>query len=146
MVTRRKALEEGSLALLARAIVEQHPTAVIVRSEDDRIVLRLHAEPARADDARFLVLTHRTTAPDREPLAPSTDAVPPTLSRLTKRQREVLGLLAEGYRSKQIAAGLGVSVKTVDAHRGQIMERLGIRDIAGLVRFAIRVGLVPRDP
>jgi DNA-binding NarL/FixJ family response regulator len=67
------------------------------------------------------------------------------LDLLTLRQREVLRLVAEGNSTKQVAARLGLSVKTVEAHRGAIMERLGIRDLAGLVRFAIRAGLVAGD-
>jgi DNA-binding NarL/FixJ family response regulator len=61
---------------------------------------------------------------------------------LTPRQREVLQLIAEGLSSKEIATRIGVSVKTVDTHRTELMERLGIRGIAGLVRYAIRVGMV----
>lgn len=60
---------------------------------------------------------------------------------LTSRQREILQLLAEGRNSKEIAAILELSSKTVEAHRSQIMERLEIRDIAGLVRYAIQQGL-----
>ena len=67
------------------------------------------------------------------------------LEVLTLRQREVLRLVAEGNSSKQIAARLGLSAKTVEAHRSAIMERLGIRDLAGLVRFAVRTGLVEQD-
>jgi DNA-binding NarL/FixJ family response regulator len=67
------------------------------------------------------------------------------LDLLTPRQREVLRLVAEGNSTKQVAARLGLSVKTVEAHRGAIMERLGIRDLAGLVRFAIRERLVAED-
>jgi len=61
---------------------------------------------------------------------------------LTSRQREILQLVAEGKSSKEIASLLDLSVKTVESHRGQIMERLGVHDLTGLVRFAIRVGLV----
>ena len=64
---------------------------------------------------------------------------------LTPRQREVLKGIAEGRSTKQIAADLGLSVKTVETHRAQIMERLGIRDVAGLVRYAMRTGLVPPE-
>jgi DNA-binding NarL/FixJ family response regulator len=64
---------------------------------------------------------------------------------LTLRQREVLRLVAEGNSTKQIAARLGLSAKTVEAHRAAIMERLDIHDLAGLVRFAIRSGLVTHD-
>lgn len=64
---------------------------------------------------------------------------------LTPRQTEVLTLLASGLAAKEIAHRLGLSVKTVESHRAQIMERLGIRDLAGLVRYAVRVGLVTSE-
>jgi DNA-binding NarL/FixJ family response regulator len=67
-----------------------------------------------------------------------TEAAP----ELTPRQRETLKLVAEGRSTKEIAQLLNMSVKTVETHRAQIMERLGIRDVAGLVRYAIRVGLI----
>ena len=72
-------------------------------------------------------------------------ADPDPLAGLTSRQREILQLVAEGKSSKEIAAMLDLSVKTVESHRGQIMERLGIHDVTGLVRFAIRVGLVSSE-
>lgn len=61
---------------------------------------------------------------------------------LTPRQREILKMLAEGISVREIARMGDTSVKTVEAHRAQIMERLNIRDIAGLVRYAVRTGLV----
>lgn len=64
------------------------------------------------------------------------------LERLTPRQREILQLIAESRSSKQISQILGVSLKTVETHRAELMARLDIHDIAGLVRYAIRVGLV----
>lgn len=64
---------------------------------------------------------------------------------LTSRQREILQLVAEGKSTKEIAQLLDLSVKTVETHRGQIMDRLGIRELAGLVRYAIRTGLVSSD-
>lgn len=64
------------------------------------------------------------------------------LEQLTPRQREVLQLIAEGHSTKEIAADLNLSAKTVETHRAQLMERLAIYDVAGLVRFAIREGLV----
>ncbi|MBX7185751.1 MAG: response regulator transcription factor [Vicinamibacteria bacterium] len=67
------------------------------------------------------------------------------LDALTPRQREILQLVAEGFTSKDVAHRLGLSQKTVDTHRAQIMERLGVHDVAGLVRFALRVGLVAPD-
>jgi DNA-binding NarL/FixJ family response regulator len=64
---------------------------------------------------------------------------------LTPRQREILQLIADGYSTKKIARTLRISVKTVETHRMQLMERLDIHDVAGLVRYAIRVGLVRLD-
>jgi DNA-binding NarL/FixJ family response regulator len=64
------------------------------------------------------------------------------LQKLTPRQREILQLIAEARPTKAIADALGISVKTVETHRAQLMDRLGIHDVAGLVRYAIRAGLV----
>jgi DNA-binding NarL/FixJ family response regulator len=68
------------------------------------------------------------TAPSSDPLAP--------------RERQVLQLVAEGNTSKEIATLLDLTVKTVESYRSRIMERLGIHDTAGLVRYAIRRGLI----
>lgn len=67
------------------------------------------------------------------------------LDALTSRQREILQLIAEGRTTKDIAYLLNVSVKTVETHRTQIMQRLNVHDIPGLVRYAIKVGLVNLD-
>jgi len=64
------------------------------------------------------------------------------LARLTPRQREILTLIAEGHSTKDIGHRLNISVKTVESHRAQLMERLDIHDVAGLVRYAIKKGLV----
>ncbi len=66
--------------------------------------------------------------------------------RLTPRQREILQLIAKSNSTKEIARKLGVSVKTVETHRIKLMCRLDIHDVAGLVRYAIRMGLVTPDP
>ncbi len=65
--------------------------------------------------------------------------------RLSPRQSEVLKLVAEGKSMKQIALGLGISVKTVEAHRTALMARIDVHDIAGLVRFAVKHGLIDLD-
>jgi DNA-binding NarL/FixJ family response regulator len=72
----------------------------------------------------------------------SAATAPGPLSRLTPRLREVLQMVAEGETTKGIAKRLGLSVKTVEQYRAQLMEALDIHDIAGLTRFAIRTGLV----
>jgi len=70
------------------------------------------------------------------------DTSPTGVSILTDREREVLQLIAEGLSSKEIAGMLGVSLKTIDSHRSNLMEKLDIHKVSGLVRFAIRAGLV----
>jgi len=70
---------------------------------------------------------------------------PRTLELLTPRQREILQLIAEGQTTKEIARTLHISVKTVETHRMQLMERLDIHDVAGLVKYAIRTGLIKSD-
>jgi DNA-binding NarL/FixJ family response regulator len=67
------------------------------------------------------------------------------LMQLTPRQREILRFIAEAKNTKEIAFLLGLSVKTVEAHRSRLMDRLGIHDVVGLVRYAMRVGLVPLE-
>ena len=61
---------------------------------------------------------------------------------LTDREREVLQLIAEGYTNREVAKSLFISVKTVEAHRAHIMQKLNIHDIAKLVKYAIQKGLV----
>jgi len=68
-----------------------------------------------------------------------------SLERLSPRQRETLQLIAEGHTTKQIALKLNIGVKTVEMHRTQLMEALDIHDIAGLVRYAIRMGVITPD-
>ena len=64
------------------------------------------------------------------------------LDQLTSREREVLQLIAEGKTNKEVANSLNISVFTVDAHRGRIMEKLNVHNVNELVRFAVRNGLV----
>lgn len=65
-----------------------------------------------------------------------------TANQLTPRQREVLQFIAEGKTTKEIARRLGISVKTVEGHRAQLMQALDIHEVAGLVRYAIRMGII----
>jgi len=67
------------------------------------------------------------------------------LEQLTERQREILRLIAEGQNTKQIAELLGVSPKTVEYHRMKLMAGLNLHDITGLVRFAVKAGLITPD-
>lgn len=86
--------------------------------------------------------TSKETPHEIQPPIPGESHLQGLLKKLTPRQREILVLIAEGQTTKQIAANLNISVKTVESHRAQLMERLDIRDVAGLVRFAIKTGLV----
>ena len=72
-----------------------------------------------------------------------TDQTP--IERLTRRQREILQLIAEGNTVKEIAWELNLSVKTIETHRSQLMDRLDIHDVAGLVRYAMRMGIIGPD-
>jgi DNA-binding NarL/FixJ family response regulator len=63
-------------------------------------------------------------------------------SELTGREREILQLIAEGLSSKETATALGISIRTVETHRANLMQKLGIHKVSGLVRFAIREGLL----
>ena len=72
------------------------------------------------------------------------EAEPPEI--LTSRQREILQAIAEGKSTKETALAFGISVKTVETHRTQLMDRLKIHNIPGLVRYAIRAGMISQDP
>jgi DNA-binding NarL/FixJ family response regulator len=83
------------------------------------------------------MVVSRNISPDSAPQSP--------LDHLTPRQREILQLIAEGKSTKEIAFMLKVSAKTVETHRALLMDRLGIHDVPGLVRYAIRIGLVQAE-
>ncbi|MCD6417742.1 response regulator transcription factor [bacterium] len=75
----------------------------------------------------------------------SSEETPSIFSILTPRECEVLQLIAEGKTNKEIADELGVSIKTIDTHRQQIMKKLDIHNVAELTRYAIKMGLTPLD-
>jgi NarL family two-component system response regulator LiaR len=74
------------------------------------------------------------------------EQMPSPLGRLTAREREVLQMVAEGNTNRQIARRLGISVKTVEKHRFNLMEKLDIRDVTALVRFAMMHGVISDEP
>jgi DNA-binding NarL/FixJ family response regulator len=88
-------------------------------------------------------IAKRLRQDDRETSAGSPSTT--KLSKLTSREAEVLQLVAEGFANKQIAAELTISIKTVEKHRQQAMNKLNIHDIAGLTRYAIAKGWVERS-
>ena len=90
---------------------------------------------------RDLLNAVRTVADGQTFLSPSATRAART-EELTGREREVLTLLAEGHTSKEIGGVLGISSRTVEHHRARLMTKLGINDVAGLTRYAVRTGLV----
>jgi DNA-binding NarL/FixJ family response regulator len=67
------------------------------------------------------------------------------LALLSSRERQVLQLVTEGLTSAEIASRLSLSPKTVETYRARMMDKLGVRDLPSLVRFAIRYGIAPLD-
>lgn len=126
----RQALRNGAKAyLLKRAVAEELLLAVRAVSRGDTFLSPEVAGP---------ILTGLVDAPPRlKDLGP--------LDQLTSREREVLQLIAEGHTNRAIAAHLHLSEKTVEKHRGHLMAKLKVHETAGLVRFAIKHGLVAVD-
>jgi DNA-binding NarL/FixJ family response regulator len=127
----------SSTAILkaSRSVRPQTPVIILVNAPAEDTV----GDCMRAGAENMIAKSHigRLIAAIRTALAIRTP-----LQKLTTRQLEVLRLVAEGYRTREIARHLDLSVKTVESHRQQVMKRLGIRSIAGLVRYAMRVGFV----
>ncbi|WP_225773176.1 response regulator [Pseudomonas sp. Marseille-Q5115] len=82
---------------------------------------------------------------DQALVAHRTDRPPPTRHPLTARQMEILRLIVRGTSTRDIANGLGLSIKTVETHRAQVMKRLQIFDVAGLVLYAVRERIISPD-
>jgi PAS domain S-box-containing protein len=130
--------EEGNAAAVVEELLshgwEEVPSNRRYRTKSGAILRTRERSALRPDasgEPRF-VLTHvdRMTEAGTDPLAP-----------LSPREREVLKLVVAGRTSKQIAAGLGIAPASVDTYRSRIMLKLGIRDLPGLVRFAIQHGI-----
>jgi DNA-binding NarL/FixJ family response regulator len=130
----------SSVAVLraTRAVRPQTPVIILVNSPNDDTV----GDCMRAGAENMISKSHlsRLGTAIRTALA-----IRAPLQKLTTRQLEVLRLVAEGHRTREIARQLDLSVKTVESHRQQVMKRLGIRSIAGLVRYAMRVGFVTQS-
>jgi DNA-binding NarL/FixJ family response regulator len=88
------------------------------------------------------VARHLTDAIRGAPVAPTSAGGEAAVSQLTNREREVLLGVARGQMNKEIAAVLGISVRTVEAHRDSLMRKLQLRSPAALTRFAIEAGLL----
>jgi DNA-binding NarL/FixJ family response regulator len=137
-------LREVTKLLKVRVIV------LSVQATEERAAQALRAGAAgflpKSAASSELELALRTVMNSERYLSPNLSPVATAgRSGLTARQLEVLQLIAMGRSTKDIADALKISVKTVETHRAQLMDRLGIYDVAGLVRYAIRVGLVTLD-
>jgi DNA-binding NarL/FixJ family response regulator len=88
--------------------------------------------------------TYLTPLITKEVIASLTETMPELAVKLTPRQREVLQLIAEGKRMKEIGAILELSTRTVETHKYEMMRALGVESTAELVRYAIQIGLVER--
>ena len=146
---------------LLKSVTQRFPsTRVIALTEQDNEEQAVHAIAlgaagliARSASSSELRLAIRTVARGdsylssalRRAVSKRPETPRAFLPKLTSRQNEVLKMIAEGYGTKEIALRLNISAKTVETHRARIQRRLNIRDIAGLVRHAVRVGLVKLD-
>lgn len=156
------ALKEGSGLAVARAIHAELPTVKIVmlsmHSTEAYVMEALHsgasgyilkdaavAELEMAFKALRLGETYLSPAVSHRVIDSYLGKVKAPAGEglvLTPRQREILKLIADGKATKEIAFILNLSVKTVETHRAQIIERVGIRDVAGLTKYALRIGLI----
>ena len=121
---------------LVRDVVDAGVRAYIMKSDADKdLVTAVEALAnhrsfftARAADVLLDRFINHNNAPDSHLLA----------NRLTSREREILQLLAEGKSSKEVAVALGISVKTAETHRANIMRKLELHSVSELVRYAVR--------
>ncbi|MFP5354481.1 MAG: response regulator [Gemmatimonadota bacterium] len=110
--------------------------------------LRSAIRAVHAGDAWYSpAVARRLTEMIRSETAPPAASAPstPSLDVLTNREREILSLVARGLLNKEIGAQLGISVRTVEAHRDSVVRKLGIRSAAGLTRFAMEQGLLREE-
>jgi DNA-binding NarL/FixJ family response regulator len=128
--------EAKSRTELAETRTEHAETRTeLARTRTEQAEIRTEQAETRADQAE--------TALQKSSILPiKTLSLNGIADRLTIRQREILQLVAEGQNTKQIAAILKVSPKTIEYHRMKFMNCLNIHDIPGLVRFALRAGLI----
>src|SRR5580765_5550747 len=129
-------IQQAIAAGAAAYLIKQTAAADLVKAIREVKKGNAYFSPAIAQ--RLREQTCRSLAGDATPKAPNVE--------LTLREAEVLQLIAEGFANKQIAAELGLSVKTVEKHRQQVMHKLNINDIAGLVRHAAEKGIIELAP
>jgi DNA-binding NarL/FixJ family response regulator len=119
---------------LVQQVVQAGARGYVLKDEADRVLLAA-VDAARQHKPYFS--TRITSGRSAEELTPP-DGTKVSRSRLTPREREILQLLAEGKANKEVATLLGISVNTAEAHRANIMMKLGLHSLAELVHYAIR--------
>jgi DNA-binding NarL/FixJ family response regulator len=147
-------------ARIGRAFPSTRVVILSMRPDEDSVLRTLRAGAfgyvLKTDDPAELELAIRAAARGQRFLSSAVagsavdclkriDRERTSLERLTPRQREVLQLVAEGHTTKEIAKQLGLSAKTAETYRGELMSALDIHDVASLTRYAIREGLVSLD-
>lgn len=125
-------IERMNAAGVAGFLEKQTSAEVLTKAIREVALGRTYFSPAVAKRLREVAAAPR----GRDGLAKADAA------RLTAREAEVLQLVAEGAANKQVAAALGISIKTVEKHRQHLMDKLGIHDTAGLTRHAIATGVI----
>ena len=143
----------AELAELRTELAETRTELAETRTELAEIRTEEVATRAQQAESTLQRLVHQVVDP-RQEVPPLLLKEPPLnevagqksqLEQLTSRQREVLQLIAEGQNTKQIAEIQKISPKTVEYHRMKLMAALDVHDVPGLVRFALRVGLIPPE-
>ena len=122
----------------------RHKTIVLSSGEPHLAARGMHCLDVRTAEERLVSSLLRLQRSARRPEHALT-APPHAAQPLTEREAEVLTLIAEGLLNKQIAQRLGIGLTTVISHRRNIMEKLGIRSVAGLVVYALTEGYAPTD-
>jgi DNA-binding NarL/FixJ family response regulator len=130
--------DAGAALQTLRASRPATPLIVVANSFDERTA----AATLRAGAEDFVV---KSNLGRLRSAIESAIRVRQPLEKLSPRQLEVLRMVAEGHTTRAIAFKLNLSAKTVDTHRGEVMKRIGIHDVVGLVRYAVRVGLVTAE-
>jgi len=140
----------SGMGMHAAVHLAQRGLRVVATMRDPRGADRLHAAAEAAGvtlDVRALDVVDHAASAELVAAIVAEDVIAADereddLDRLTPREREVLQLVAEGQTNRLIALRLGLSPKTVDSHRTNLMRKLGLHDAQGLTRFAVRRGLV----
>jgi DNA-binding NarL/FixJ family response regulator len=120
---------------LVQQVIQAGARGYILKDDADRVLI---AAVDSASQHKPYFSTRLATPVPSDPGASRSDTPKPSRARLTPREREILQLLAEGKSNKEVAGLLGISVNTAEAHRANIMLKLGVHSLAELVHYAIR--------